>query len=296
MRFVHTFWSKPLYENKFGDFNTQLKNVLSNYLFSAICVKSFGHEIVLFTDNKGKELLDFIPYDTVYLFNNDLEESIDFAAMIKFEALRHCNLGDIVIDGDLFLYEKGSYDILEKDTSDVMFSFIEPEEHIFYRGSRTRFLSELFYKIIDVPFAYDCYIPDNFKNFHWYNTSLLKINNQKLKDLYLDQYFYHKDILRNIKFEFSWPDVIIEQYFLRQLCEKNNFKAVPVIEDFPSEKALQKSHEIGFEHLGGEKDKLIDVVENSIKQHSQQLFDIYLEQYNKFKVEDDQVIPDIQES
>ena len=38
MRFVHTFWSKPLYNNKFNTFNNSLNCILSNYGYSAACI------------------------------------------------------------------------------------------------------------------------------------------------------------------------------------------------------------------------------------------------------------------
>ena len=103
MRFVHTFWSKPLYNNKFNTFNNSLKCILSNYGYSVACVKSFGEKIILYTDEKGAELLSFIPYDEVIIINGLEGESIHCAAQLKFEALKLYQDGDVLIDGDLFI-------------------------------------------------------------------------------------------------------------------------------------------------------------------------------------------------
>jgi hypothetical protein len=65
MKYIHTFWSKPLYKNKFNKFNACLDAILSDYAYSANCIHKLNRKIVLFTDSVGAELLSFIDYDDV---------------------------------------------------------------------------------------------------------------------------------------------------------------------------------------------------------------------------------------
>ena len=67
MKYIHTFWSKPLFENKFNEFNISLDTILLDYAFSVDCIHKIDHKIVLFADEMGAELLSFIPYDEVHI-------------------------------------------------------------------------------------------------------------------------------------------------------------------------------------------------------------------------------------
>ena len=76
MTFVHSFWSKPLLNSKFKKYEEMLPVMLSNYAYSALCVKRRGYKIKLFADKIGAEMLDFIDYDEVIILDNLDNESV----------------------------------------------------------------------------------------------------------------------------------------------------------------------------------------------------------------------------
>ena len=69
----------------------------------------------------------------------------------------------------------------------------------------------------------------------------------------------HKDIIKNIDFNNGWPDVIIEQYFLKCLCENKGYIYKPVIEGYPHKEANDYAIEIGFTHLGSRKINYLEI-------------------------------------
>ncbi|MDR2544603.1 MAG: hypothetical protein LBD03_03505 [Methanobrevibacter sp.] len=70
---------------------------------SFVCLKNFNVKINLYTDNKGKELLDFLPYDNVFTVLDDLKMDPYFFAAGKMIAFQLCEDGDVCIDSDLFI-------------------------------------------------------------------------------------------------------------------------------------------------------------------------------------------------
>ena len=46
------------------------------------------------------------------------------------------------------------------------------------------------------------------------------------------QYEYHKGQLENINFGDTWPDIIIEQYFLTTIVKEKNYSSRPIIENY----------------------------------------------------------------
>lgn len=285
MKFVHTFWSKPLKQNRFGDFENNLKVILSNYALSAGLCKLFGYEIVLFTDSYGKELLDFIPYDNINIVDYLDDENICFSAMMKFEALKYIDLGDVIIDGDIFIYNRDIFDIIEKNNSDILVSFVEPLTITLFNQNNLLSFSEMIYLFQDKEFCYGLKPPVNFNDIYYTNTSLIKINNQELKELYVNQYIYNYNLLKDIHFKYSWPDIFVEQYFLRKLCENNNFNYDTVIKDYG---LVTEEKKEGFIHLANNKRNKINFVEENLKNISLELYNNYIQRYN------DQIIPYIQ--
>lgn len=283
MRFVHTFWSKPLLNNKFNTFNNSLKNTLMNYGYSATCIKSLGEKIILYTDEYGKDLLSFIPYDEIIIINGLENESIHCAAQLKFEALKKYKDGDVLIDGDLFIQNNESLDFIKKFDGDVLYSFFEPFSYLLY-NLNIQIFSGIFVELQKVKLLDGYRLPVFFKDMGWPNTSLMKFNNKKVLNEYINQYVYHKNVIKDINFDNGWPDVILEQYFLRQLCEKNNYNYKPVIENYPNKDANDYALKIGFTHLGSRKSNYINFFEEKFKELNQELYNKYTEQYKKYMI------------
>lgn len=271
MKFIHTFWSKPLFNNKFNKFETLIKCTLLDYAYSAHCVKKFGEKIILFTDKKGADILSPIQYDEVHIINDIDKESIHFAAQIKFIALKNSDLGDVLIDGDLFLSKKDSIDILKNKLkeNDVVYSFFEPHEYT-VKGNMDEYYINLINKLNVIKYQKPYKLPRKFEELNWMNTSLMGFTNQTLKDEYINQYNHHKSLLNNIDFDQVWPDIIIEQYFLTLLCK--NYKSSPIIENFFYDIGCnQYALNIGFTHLGIFKPNYNDYCNNILKKENPKL-------------------------
>ena len=233
MKYIHTFWSKPLVEKKFADYNSSLTIILTDYAYSANCIHKLGETIELYADEYGAELLSFIPYDKVHIVNGLENESKHFAAQIKFHALKDCELGDILIDGDLFIRKPKANEIIKTYKNfDIVYSFFEPPQYTINSQERAIYYSLGVNKFIsnNIHFEEPYYWPLKPEDYGWINASLTQFNNQELKDKYIEQYFKHKDLLKHVNWEKFWPDIVIEQKFLTLLSEKYSKKAI--IENF----------------------------------------------------------------
>lgn len=253
MTFVHTFYSEPLYENKFTKFEESLENILYYYTLSAIFCKKFGHTIKLFTDEKGKQLLSHIPYDEVIVLDH-VKINKHFAASFKFYALQQCELSDILIDGDIIIDTQKAFREIKRKECDVLFSFVEDNNYIFSRNpvqtysSVEEYINDLLKRMNVQGVKYKLPLTENLE---YMNTSLLRITNQNLKDEYIAQYFYHLNLMKDIDFGRTWPDLIVEQYFLKRIVEERDYIAKPIITKFPEGTLWER--ELGFSHYGGEK-------------------------------------------
>ena len=282
MRFIHTFYSKPLFENKFNKFETALKFVLTNYTLSAQYVKKFGHNIILYTDTKGKELLSFIPYDDIIVLK-DIEHNKHFAAQFKFKALEHYQYGDVLIDGDCFLRKEEAFKKVADDKYDVIYSFFEPYRYTL-QGDMPKYYTKLFSVLRKYKFESPYKLPKVWKDMGWMNTSLMKFNNLSLLHEYINQYNKHKELLKNANFEDTWPDIIIEQYFLTLLCKDK--RALAMVEDFYYDKNdNQKALDLGFTHLGKAKVSQQQWVSDTLFKENPILWNTCRAKLKTFKIE-----------
>lgn len=282
MKFVHTFWSKPLLNKKFGDYNKNLKIILFTYSLSVICIKNLGEKIVLYTDSFGKNLLGFLDYDDIIVID-DIDDDIDCAARYKFYALNNCNPGDILIDGDIFIENKECIDAINNSNCDVLYSFYEPFLEIFTRNKSNIDIIELIYLLHNIETKYGCYVPTKITHISWPNTSLLRINKKEIIDLYIEQYNYHKELIKDINFKYSWPDIIIEQKFLEDICKINEWTIEPLIPNYPEISALDYGKQLGFTHLGGGKNDVIDDLYKILEYKDNNIFNKCIQQLELYK-------------
>lgn len=247
MKLIHTFWSLPLDKTYFDKYSESLRIILLNYAFSAACAHKTGQKIKLFTDDKGAKLFDFIPYDEVIILKDFATDDPRLAANIKFEALKRCSLDDILIDGDLFIRTKEAFDVIQSKKEDLVCSFIEPQS--FWKDYQVGEILNYFNNNFKSEFNYTLEA-----NPFMFNTSLIKFNNQKLKDQWIEQYYkYLKDAVKlDTK---QWLDLILEQIHLTQLVIKNNYSYSGIAENFPSAESNNKMLQLGFCHLGAAKKK-----------------------------------------
>lgn len=275
MNFAHSFWSKPLFENKFSfqyKFEEALLNTLLDYAYSVQLLHKYGYKITLYADKIGIDLFSVIPYDNVVEIDIPNNESIHFAAQPKFYALKQMNLGDILIDGDVFMETENIFDLIKSKECDCLYSFNETKDYI-EKGK------EIYVKVINKlkdtnGLLYSLPSIDNVSSI---NTSLIRLNNQELKNKFIDQYFYHKELLKNIDWGDAWPDYIIEQYFLLQIS--NKFSIKPLVQNVEN----YMDEEIGFIHLGWTKTIFQNRIRQSLYFLDKDLFKTVMKQYEKYR-------------
>jgi hypothetical protein len=123
-------------------------------------------------------------------------------------------------------------------------------------------------------------IEDDVYKYEWPNTSFMRFGSQKLKDEYIRQYEYHKNILSGEDFKI-WPDVIIEQMHMGKLL-KTGYSSRPLVYGFPSKGTNQYSYIIGFCHLGSDKIALKDETFLCLKKLNTDLYEETLKMIEKF--------------
>lgn len=253
MNFVHTLWTKPLLNSNKSSKEVidSIRTTLLDYAYSMRLVQVFGHTITLYTDMNGLEILEPLPYDNIVIVKISDDEDIKFAAQIKFKALQLGNFDDLIIDGDILLQKKAIYDKLEDlmKTNDCLYSVVENIGQVDSINSGYKKMIDTInssnilngYKYTDNKVSYP-------------NTSILFIQNSDLRQLYINQYNYHRSILQGKDFGGIWPDIWIEQYFLQKTLDLNKqYKHRPVIYNF---EISDEPNAIGLTHLATLKKKM----------------------------------------
>ena len=279
MKFIHTFWSKPLLANKFNKLEILLPVIINQYAYSAECIHNLGYKIILFTDTIGAELLSCIPYDDIILVPNLESESIHFAAQLKFYALQHSELGDCLIDGDLFIRKSTIVPKLYQKV-DCIYCLFEPHVYTVPTKTEERYYLDLLHEMksdYESPYL----LPERNEDLEWVNTSLIIFNNQELKDEYIRQYYHHKNQLKSVQFS-TWPDIILEQRFLTLLLKQGKYTHAPIIENFYIDlNSNKKAYDDGFTHLGSGKICWNDWIKQLFSETNKQLYDETVNHINK---------------
>ena len=91
---------------------------------------------------------------------------------------------------------------------------------------------------------------------------MIKFNNEDFKNEYIEQYFRNIDKIKDVDFGFTWPDLIIEQYFLQCLANKHNYSIKCLIDNYPE--GTKYTKKLGFTHLGYQKTQVLPKVKNKL--------------------------------
>ena len=273
MRYAHAFWSEPLLHKKFMNYDDAVKINLVNYATSVALIHKNGYEIDLYTDNIGKEFFDQIPYDNVYVLNNRIS-NYHFAASFKFEALQHMQLGDALIDGDILIQKPEAFKLIENKNPDILVSFFEPNSYLTnYQQGIAESNIEMLKQLHKIDFGPLYNVPEDLSKCEgWHNTSLIKITNQELKNIWINQYYENlakipEKILGNY-----WPDCVLEQYNLTRLAEEYQFLVEPLIKGFPRASSNEYSLKIGYTHIGSIKKQYHNTCINILFNADKELF------------------------
>ncbi len=227
MRIFHTLWTKPLRADR-------IPVTLLCYAISFYYAKQLGAEVVLHTDDLGANLLEFIPYDEIYVDLNEIPDKITrFWAYGKLYATAHEPLGSVHIDGDVFLkhatlknYFTGNSDLV-----------VQSEEGDDWRTDYT-------YEMTQTALGTEP-IPQHLNLYHdkAYNCGVVQLNNQELKRRYLAAYFrtvemsladksypVREAMIKNTFGQYGCiiPDIVAEQQFLHELAQLYTVKTILV--------------------------------------------------------------------
>ena len=252
LRVFHSFWSKPLLQKRFGV--SIDKQIVSTILFTAIGVafaKRMGVEIVLHTDGFGAKLFEGFPYDEVFLTLDGHDINRQFWASGKMAALAAEPLGSCHLDLDAWIKFPQCRDILLESGADIVVQSVEDSADV-YGG-----IKDFVFGNIDDPGFIDLKASDNHMA---YNCGLVKINSQRLKDLYLKSYWEITNQLNGkelpgIEDRYCIPDLISEQWLLYQLCKQNNYSVECLCDGWVDQR---RAKSIGFTHLISEQKYHID--------------------------------------
>ena len=280
MHFVHTFWTPPKYS---GDIHIS-KIIECDTLYYALSfayLKKLGQEVVLHTDDKGAEILSFIPYDKVYLTLNDIPENANHNmwACGKFFAMKNEPLDSIHIDGDVFIKSEECLNeiIKQYNDNDIVVQDIEVNVHY----------SDYSY-LLNAGIKTPPYSTSKFNDSCC--KGIIGFNNQKLKDEYLELYFnLFEQISENEKLKKLEKSVIIdlvcEQYFLKCLCDTSNYSIGVLINNFFRRYDYYKKY--GYEHLMGiekyKRPKTLSKCKFELLSLYRELFSMYVKNADKLR-------------
>lgn len=287
MKFIHTFWSKPLTSKQISDYNASLYTILADYSYSCYCIKKLNQEIELYADKLGAEMLSFLPYDKIHIIEGLEDENETFFAKLKLYALKNCELGDALIDGDTFIQKENVLHLIKtyKDKNiDVIYAYFEPyqftnngEHFMIHTLNNQKTINDS-----NIKFKEPYYWPQTQEECEWMNTSLLIFNNEEVKNKYIEDQFYYQNVLQKLNLDKSHPEVILEQLFLTILCK--NYKTAPIVKDFYFDPNANKNAiDIGFTHLGGAKIPTMKNVMDAIQHENKELVNQIHIQFYKFK-------------
>lgn len=99
---IHSFWSKPLLENRWGLSGTFEKSLIMSAL-SLATMKQVFDEVHLVTDTSGAELFKDLGYDKVHLDLNHIADlNPRYWSAGKIHALKRYKVPVVHVDGDVF--------------------------------------------------------------------------------------------------------------------------------------------------------------------------------------------------
>lgn len=277
MRFVHSLNTKPL---NIGVFNRDVKaRIFSHIIYYSISVawlKKFNQEVVLYTDELGKSLLEHLPYDEIKLI--DVEGVCPrFWAAIKMWALGEEPLYSVHIDGDVFLKSQELIDDIKNSDYDLLCQCYESAEW---------YVNECDVLWRDKEFCKSKGL--DLDNLGAYNTGIVGFGSQELKNKFIEGY---KELSKHFSQKYwdeleahpEWcPDCVCEQQYIYQLAAGSNVKKLIGVSPLdPS--FTQKCDEIRYQHILNNKIKDMDKALESLKKLN---IEIYNDVCNKLHIID----------
>ena len=232
----------------------QLESTLLFTHIGVIAAKRLGIEIVLHTDDYGAKLFAHIPYDEVYLTLNGHDIDAQFWASGKMVAFEHEPLGSCHLDLDAWVKGAMCRDIVFGGTKDLIVQSQEDASAVYEPNKRFVFDQAH----VDISAFLD--VRHARSSNEAYNCGLVRINNQQLKDIWLELYWkitheLNRKQTPGLHDKYRIPDLIAEQWALFHLCRQHGFSVECICDGFNHN---QRARDIGYAHLISERKYEVD--------------------------------------
>lgn len=225
MNFCHVHWSKPMRQQRWGfEIETHRKVILYHYSLSVAYIKKLGQTIDLYTDSEGTDLLGHLPYDNIYIVLDNMDDRIQYYnwAAGKIEGIKHMKIGDVYIDGDVFIKTQNCLDRIE--SSKIYDGFFFGHENPGQEGhSQLKIYS--YYEYYMHHYSYPQGVPKYGQSAC--NGGLILFHNQQYKDEFIYSYEYllqqimdSPPIIDDDVENKVCLDLIMEQRFLWEIGQK----------------------------------------------------------------------------
>jgi hypothetical protein len=273
------------------------------YGLSVAYLKKLNQKIDLYTDSEGKKILEHLPYDNIYVVLDDMDENIPGCnwAAGKIESFKYSKLGDIYIDGDVFIKRQECLDKLSENTCfDGYFAGLEnphqlpftcKENDANYELNKNKY-NMIYWDFNKVMENFDFPLDIPVYGLNACNGGLVIFNNQEYKNKYLYAYDYMLNQIKNSEFvkkeyeknKHLCLDLITEQRFFYEIGKQ--YKLGFLLDYWKRDddidyRLCKQANAIGFQHvLSSAKYSLLDKCIQNLKIVSGNIFELC---YKKLK-------------
>lgn len=305
MTFYHVLWTTPMKKNRwYYSYEENVKMTIYYYGLSVAYLKKLNQRINLYTDSEGEKILKHLPYDNIYVVLDDMDKNIPGCnwAAGKIESFKYSKLGDIYIDGDVFIKKQECLDKISENTFfDGYFAGLENPQQIPFKYKENDPNYELnknkynmiywdFNKVME-NFDFPLDIP--VYGLNACNGGLVVFNNQEYKDKYLYAYDYMLKQIKEsdaVKEEYKKNcylclDLITEQRFFYEIGKE--YKLGFLLDYWKRDDDInyglsKQANNIGFQHvLSSIKYDLLDKCILNLKNVDKNIYDLCYEKVNK---------------
>ena len=230
MKLIHSFWTKPYVIGGHLEGSELRKNIVC-FAYSVACAKKLNAAIELHTDNLGKKLLEFLPYDKIHTTLEGFDCDTTLWAAGKIETYKHIQLGDVYIDGDVFLEREFAHYQVFNIPADMLFLQTENYFINYYQNEQNR--------LSKIPFEICWESP--------YCCGVVRFNNAEAKQKYISKFEKCVEQMKNGDYIVDANlNILFEQWFaVRELA---GYKIATI---YRNEDELSESYYTGLWHYKG---------------------------------------------
>lgn len=220
------------------------------FCLSSIYAKNSGIDIDIFTDYEFAQLIDRSQHKSVNILFDNHDEYAKIDSLVwawpKFIALDRVSRDTIHLDGDVFLKDNSLLNRLTFDGHDVICQHLEHKSQMIYQETSYQETFECIKHVNypeDITKAAPEYMPNN---------GVLGISNEKLWTKYRDYYWQMcSQCPPGSIIPIGWcvPDIIFEQYFLKEICDKDGYTIKFLLTGKTLDELNNEAKDIHFQHI-----------------------------------------------